>query len=657
MTFLTAGALAIALLVLVPLVAHLLQRGRRDAIGFPLVRLVLPTPKLSSRRGTLRDKILLTLRIALIVSLAVIGAVPLVRCDHPVLTRQQGASVALAIVLDDSGSMRARLPNGVERFERAKQHAAQLISQLHEGDLVAFILAGRPARLVAGATPQQQVVRDLCLKTPASDRSTDLAGAMQLAENSLHNLPHNDRRIVVFSDLGQPVPKTSVPLWIPNPELANPVSDCGIVSAIQHGNQVDVEVACSDVSEKQVRNVTLVERSRAPPHKLDYRAQSKQIAVGKKDQSITFDSIPSDLQLDARLDGKDANQHNDSAPVFSGTAGTVVSTLADYTTARAATGGPPLVEQALSAFGGDIVMRPWTALPEDERAYNEVSLLVLDDPPAFGPEVRAALQKWIIGGGLAFACLGQRAVGDALGTSLSPLLEGNPRWEPTQVDGFDTSGLKWLGPTGASFSELHPKARLLLDEALAPASNVRARWSDYRAALVERPLGRGLIWTLGLPATTDNSEIGLRPGFLALFDHLIELTRTRGLSPIATVGHAWKFDRDDKVQIRDPQGATTNLDSTKALDATEESFVPTLAGLYAIRRNERAEIRLAHIESQEITEGPNPANATTINQNAPRLSRLDLSPNFTLVLLIIALMELGVASLPRRDTRAKRPSD
>ena len=36
MTFLTVGALAIAILILVPTIAHLLQRGRQDAIGFPL---------------------------------------------------------------------------------------------------------------------------------------------------------------------------------------------------------------------------------------------------------------------------------------------------------------------------------------------------------------------------------------------------------------------------------------------------------------------------------------------------------------------------------------------------------------------------------------------------------------------------------------------
>lgn len=499
MTFLTVGALGIALLVLVPTIAHLLQRGGRDAVGFPLVRLVLPVPKLSSRRGRLQDRLLFGLRGTLIVTLALLGAVPLIRCDHPVLTRQQGASVALAIILDDSGSMRAQLPDGAVRFDRAKLRASQIISQLHEGDLAALVLAGQPARLIAGATTQLRVVRELCLKAPASDRSTDLASAVDLAENSLRDLPQIDRRIVIFSDLSQPIPQTGVAHWIPDPELASPVHDCGIVSAIQRGSQVDVDIACSDVKSEPARQLSLTKSKPAASKNAESQALVKPIVGGKTTQTIRFDSVPSDVEWVARLDGSDANPHNNMAPVFAGTVGTVVATLTDYTTARAATGGPPLVEQALSAFRGDLVLRPWTTLPDDERSYNEVSLLVLDDPPLYGPEVRAALRKWILRGGIAFAWLGPRAVSDTLGTSLSPFIEGSARWESTEVDGFDVSSLKWLGPTGASFSDLHASGRLLLDEALPTASTVRARWSDFRAALVEHPIGRGMVWTMGLP--------------------------------------------------------------------------------------------------------------------------------------------------------------
>lgn len=649
MIFLAVGALAIALLVAVPALAHLLHRGRRESLDFPLVRLVFPTAKLSNQRARLEDRFLLVLRGALIVTLALLGAVPLIRCDRPVLARQQGASVALAIVLDDSGSMGANLPNGANRFERAKRHATQVISQLREGDLVALVLAGKPARLIVGATAQLEVVRDLCQKTPASDRSTDLGGAIELAENSLRNLPHGDRRIVIFSDRGQPIPKTTSAQWHPDPELATPVHDCGIVTAIQHGSQVAVDVACSDDLSEAARKVRLAKRSAPASKSAELQAVSQPIAGGRKTQTITFDAVPSDVPLEARLDGVDANSRNDHAPVFAGATGTVVATLADYTTARAASGGPPLVEQALAAFGGDLVVRPWTVMPDSEHAYDEISLLVLDDPPAFGPEIRASLQEWISRGGIAFAWLGPRAVGESLGHSLNPFLEGRATWQANPAAGFDSSSLRWLGPTGASFSELHAPSRLLLDDALPPSSTVRARWSDFRAALLERRLGRGIVFTLGLPVSTQLSDIGLRPGFLALFEHVLQTTRQRGLSPIVVAGHPWKFDRSEMVQIEDPAGTKVTLGAPEGSGLAEKSYVPTLAGLYKINRNERVEYRLAYGEAQEISDGPDPSNAPGESQTPAAQTRLDLSPFLTVALAVIVLLELLVSSLPTRS--------
>jgi len=648
MTFLTVGALAIALLVVAPFAAHLLRRGQRDAVGFSLVRLVLPMPKLASRRSRLQDKALFSVRAALIVTLALLGAVPLVRCDHPVLTRQQGASVALAIVLDDSGSMRARLANGDERFAKAKQRALQLIEQLREGDLVALVLAGEPARLIASATPQRQMVRELCRKLRPSDRSTDLSSALRLAEGSLRGLPHSDRRIVVFSDLGQPLPKVSVPYWFPMPELATPVHDCGITLAVRYENQVTVELACSDAIAAHQRHVTLVKRGGDARNPSKQPGLSKTITAASGPQKLVYEAAPTETELDAHLDGQDANPHNDAAPVFGGTSGTVVATLADYTTARPATGGPPLIEQALAAFGGDIVLRPWTALPEDERSFNEVSLLLLDDPSPFGPEVRVVLENWIRRGGTAVAWLGPRAVSDALGSSLSPFLEGNPAWETTDVTGFDQKSLLWLGTTGSTLSELRPKGRLSIDNVLPPTSTVKARWGDFRAAVLERKLGKGVVWTSGIPISPDQSDIAFRPGFLALISHIVEQTRLRGLSPVTVVGHAWRFDHDESIQIRDPEGTMTSVTSSVGHDATETTFTPTTAGLYTLTREGRLEYRLAHGETQEITDGPNPSNPPTAKGVAEPRAPLDISAQLTWGLAILMLLELVLATWRKR---------
>ena len=74
MPFITVGALAIALLVLIPAIAHMLQRGGKDPVEFSLARLVQPTAKISSRRGHFDDWLLFALRASMVVGLALLGA-------------------------------------------------------------------------------------------------------------------------------------------------------------------------------------------------------------------------------------------------------------------------------------------------------------------------------------------------------------------------------------------------------------------------------------------------------------------------------------------------------------------------------------------------------------------------------------------------------
>jgi len=283
-------------------------------------------------------------------------------------------------------------------------------------------------------------------------------------------------------------------------------------------------------------------------------------------------------------------------------------------------------------------------LPEDDAAYTGLSLLVLDDPSPLGPEVRVALENWVNRGGTAIAWLGPRAMGNALGSSLAPFLDGNAAWEATEVDGVDPQSLKWLGSAGASLSDIHPKGRIAMDTILPTTSTVRVRWSDFRAFAIERNLGKGAVWAVGIPISSDQSDVALRPGFLALLDHIIEQTRKRGLTPVTVVGHTWRFDRDESIRIRAPDGNTANLRSSFGFDGAEKTYTPLTAGLYTLDRKGHTETRLAHEDPEEITDGPKPANPTGANPTTEPLARLDLSPQLTLALAVLAMLELLISS-------------
>ena len=151
MTFLTLLALGIAALVAVPFLAHRLRRQRADEVPFAPARLVPATPPKARRRSRLEDRSLFAIRAASILALALLGASPLVRCSRLALSRG-GASVAVAIVLDDSMSMRAKDGGDESRFARAKKGAEQVLGSLRDGDAAAIVLAGAPARVGLAAT-------------------------------------------------------------------------------------------------------------------------------------------------------------------------------------------------------------------------------------------------------------------------------------------------------------------------------------------------------------------------------------------------------------------------------------------------------------------------------------------------------------------------
>jgi len=327
LSFVVWAALAVAGLVVGPVIAHLLRRGRATEQEFPPAVLVPPLTSTARQRSHLEDYPLLALRAGMIVALAVLGATPLVRCDRLSLDRERGASVALAIVLDDSLSMRALSPKKSSRWSLAKSGARELLDGAREGDAVALILAGRPARVALAATSDLTAARRVLDDLGPSDRSTDLAEAVDLARAAIRALPQKDRRIVVLSDLaGEELPPGTPAVAAPLVDLARPVSDCGIASAELRGRRATVSVACSADAAADGRKVELVvmERATASANANDAGTQAAEVGavVGSAElsrhggeQTLSLEVGARAGRLEARLTGHDDSDHDDTAPV------------------------------------------------------------------------------------------------------------------------------------------------------------------------------------------------------------------------------------------------------------------------------------------------------------------------------------------------------
>ena len=386
MTFLTTLALAAGLLVIVPYFAHRLRRRRAEEQPFPPARLVDPAPPQARRRSRLEDRALFVTRAISIALLALLGATPLVRCSRLSLARSSGASVAIAIVVDDSMSMRSKLPGAESAFERARQGARELLGSAREGDAMAVVLAGAPARVALTPTTDLGAAHAAIETLAESDRGTDLDGAVGLARGLLSSLPQVDRRIVVLSDLADGHPEapplgdsSPTPVWVALPELRAHGTDCAVMRADRHGVRVRVRVTCGPGASASGREVVVEDArggvlGRATP------------GPGANVEVIVLLASDEASPARARLMGGDAIASDDVAPVVPEAGRGAIAVVADPTTETVATGGPPIAEQALSALQLDFDVRPIPAFPDRAEDLAGALGVLLDDPPGLTPE-------------------------------------------------------------------------------------------------------------------------------------------------------------------------------------------------------------------------------------------------------------------------------
>jgi len=590
---------------------------------------------------------LLANRAAVIAVLAVLGATPLVRCSRLSLQRSGGASIAMAIVIDDSMSMRADA-GGVSRFERARKGARELLASAREGDAIALVLAGAPARVALGATTDLGAAKHTVDALSPNDLGTDLDGAVALARGLIASLPQVDRRIVVLSDLadghpdGPPLGESSdMPMWIALPEIRVEKADCGVLHADQRGARVRVEVACGPGQSALGREIVVEDASgkslgRAP--------------LGGSRSEVVVLLPSSDRKADrARLSGNDAIAADDVAPVVPEAARGAVAVVVDAADESVATGGAPIVEQALGALKLDIEASPIPAIPdrvEDLAGYMGV---LLDDPPGLTPEQRHVLGAFIDAGGVVLVALGPHAASAPLGATLEPILTHPISWSATTQPGADrATAVGRLAESAQSLSELSAPHRAILSPEDAGMFEPLVRWSDGELLVARRVTGRGEVWLVTLPFSIDASDLTLRPAFLALLEAWASAAKERATPLRSDVGTRWKFPGVHRVEARGPSGP---LVATREAGVIE--ILPTVIGTYRITVDGKPESRVAAPDPHELDLRPRPAAAKAASEGlGERSASVDVSGQVALSLLALLTLEMALRIVARRRLEA-----
>jgi hypothetical protein len=657
-TFVYVLALAVGLLAVAPYLAHRLRRRRAEERDFAPARLVEPAPPRARSRSKLEDRALFATRTLAVIGLALLGASPLVRCSRLSLSRSSGASVAMAIVLDDSMSMRASLAGGSgigklgasTRFERAREGARQLLASTREGDAVAVVLAGKPARVALAATAELGAARAAIEAAAPSDRATDLDGAIAMARGLLSEMPQVDKRVIVLSDLADghpdraPVGKNSdLPIWIPLPELREPATDCGILSADRSGARIRVKVACSLGTPTIGREVAIFEGKTVLAHAALGTARTEEVGLELSPEDARKTEL---LPLFARLSGSDSIPADDIAPVVVEAGPGSVAVVSDPEDETTATGGAPVVEQALSALELDVAARPLPAVPDRLEDLTPFLGVVVDDPPGFTPEERRTLGAFVEGGGAVLLALGPHAASAPLGASLEPIVPHAVTWEPSSSRGVDPkTAASLFAESAASGADLDATKRTVFAAEDLALLRPLLKWTDGAPLLARRSLGRGEAWVVSLPFGVEASDLPLRPLFLALLDAWTLDARARTSPKRTEAGMAWSFPGARTVEAEGPEGVVP-----VSLEGTEPRVVPSTLGLYRLAIDGRKEGRVAAPVEAEIDLRSRAAAETTSGKDVgDSRAAVDASP--ALALALLALMTLELALRLRARTR------
>lgn len=656
MTFLSALALAIGFLVAAPWLAHRLRRQRAEERDFAPARLVPSAPPKARRRARLEDRSLFFVRAASVIALALLGASPFVHCSRVAMSRS-GTSVAVAIVLDDSMSMRAPMEGGKSRFDAAKEGAREVLAALREGDSAAIVLGGAPARVGLASTTDLSAARAALDGIDVTDRATDLDGALAIAKTLVSDLPQIDRRAVVLSDLADGAPDgpalgegEGLPVWFAMPELrANPEQgDCALLTADRLGGRVRTRFACTGDAAARGRDVRLMDGDRVVASaRLPETTLGEAMVVGEAGEGHA---------LYVELSGKDAIASDDRAPVVTESGPAAIAVVGDPAAEAVATGGAPVVEQALAALRPDMAIRPLPQLPERREDLAAFAAIIVDDPPGFTPEQRHALVAFIEHGGLLMVALGRRAAAAPLGANFEPLLVGPVTFgaPPTPPGARAAGAAPFFDEAVESLSDLGAKGRATLKDEDVGSWQPLLGWSDGAPLILRKSRGRGETWLVTLPFSVENSDLALRPGFLSMLEAFVGEAKSRAVVGRTDVGVPWTFPPNMTVEAKGPAangkpGARVVIPGSR--DDAGRRVVPERIGAYDVTVDGAKEVRVASPLAREVDLRPRRvATAATSSSLGGGQATIDVSWLCALALLALFAVEIVLRAVTVRPS-------
>ena len=191
MSFLSPLFLIGAVTAAVPIALHLFHREPEVRVRFAAVKLLRHAPVEDARRRRLREWLLLALRVAALVLIALAFARPFFASGAA-----ESAGHVTVIALDTSLSLSA--PG---QFARAKTLAGEAIARAPSGDLVGVVTFADAAHVAAAPSTDRALARAAVEAASPGFGATDYGAALGLASQTIEAAGGRDSTIVVVTDL------------------------------------------------------------------------------------------------------------------------------------------------------------------------------------------------------------------------------------------------------------------------------------------------------------------------------------------------------------------------------------------------------------------------------------------------------------------------
>ncbi len=601
MTFGVPLFLVAALAGAIPVLLHMINRQNAPVMPFSTLRFLQVSVQKTRRRKYIHDILLLVLRVAALVLLAVGLARPALHQLHGWFGGTAATSVA--VILDNSASMATADQTG-SRWQRATRAVEQIFDTLRDGDHVALLTSNGPPVLPSRTLFQDhELVRQALATCRSSFERADLAATLDEARRLLAKSTAANKEIYVVTDMQATSwrelktpevsdKQTAAPVApVIMIDISGPTEPNAALAKIQVQATAPVAGVPMQVSVDVQGDTEVVEQRHVALY-VDDRKQAASPTLNIEPGQVAHHAFHIALRApglrrgDVRLDGKDACAADDRL-FFAAN----IDPAIPIAVLKAEQQEVPFLDQAyyleraLAPEGGSrgaFQVRSLTTTDAEHEPLDPFVVVFCVDLPAPDGRLAEKLANYVTNGGnLVWICgthvdpVNYSAVNDQVGGGLLPIrMTGLQQAGAERPDGWHIGWIDADDPILGPFHDppgLYQSVLVYQYVQMPPltGSGVRvlAKLDDGQPLLVEKNMESGRVFLLATSMHVQWTNLPLRPLFLPLVARLVfQLAGTSVNRPMLIAGSPWTLPtsghEDTSVEIVRPGGDVVRINRT-----------------------------------------------------------------------------------------------